>query len=314
LKEDEAKQQNIINIGIAMTKFGIKGYQNAKVTDRDKYYVPSAWYSVRKRTIGMAQSTLGFAFQSIQQNDSAFAYYEKAKKILGDEFYLIPNQSYYSLLLSQNKKAQAFEEAKKALNLASYYKDMFVKVLRNAADTPEKEKEAEEIIKKHKTNFAETREKEIASNFLAKPERAKDFTLTDLNGNAISLTSLKGKVVIVEFWDTYCGWCLKSFEKLQPFYEKHKTDSSFVFLTINTNPPSDAKVNNVKDYMKEHKFTFPVLIDPENKVVSAYKLFGTPQTLVINSAGEIVYKESGYGGPTIAADLEKIIYKVKETK
>ena len=314
LKEDEAKQKNIISIAISMTKFGIKGYQNAKVTDRDNYYVPSAWYSVRKRTIGMAQSTIGFAFQSIQQNDSAFAYYEKAKKILGDEFYLIPNQSYYSLLLSLNKKAQAFEEAKTALSLESYYKDMFVKVLRNAADTPEKEKEAEEIIKKHKTNFAETREKEIASNFLTKPENAKDFSLTELNGKLISLSALKGKIVILEFWDTYCGWCLRSFEKLQPFYEKHKNDTSFVFLTINTNPPSDAKVNNIKDYMKEHKFTFPVLIDPENKVVSAYKLFGTPQTLVLNSAGEIVYKESGYGGPTIAADLEKIIYKVKETK
>ncbi|MFA7420187.1 MAG: TlpA disulfide reductase family protein [Melioribacteraceae bacterium] len=311
LKEEDGKQKNIIRIAISMAKFGIKGYQNAKVTERDRYEIPSGWYSQRKNSLGLANFSLGFAFQSIQQNDSALAYYEKAKRILGNDFYSNPDQSYYSLLLSLNKKAQAFEEAKKALNLASYYKDMFIKVLRNAADTPEKEKEAEEIIKKHKTNFAETREKEIASNFLTKPESAKDFRLSELNGSLVSLSALKRKIVILEFWDTYCGWCLKSFEKLQPFYEKHKNDTSFVFLTINTNPPSDAKESNIKDYMKEHKFTFPVLLDPENKVVSAYKLFGTPQTLVINRGGEIVYKESGYGGPTIAEDLERIVEKVK---
>lgn len=314
LKEDEEKLRAKINISIAMTNFGIKGYQNAKVSDRDKYEVPSAWYSQRKGNIGMAYCNLALAHQVLNQVDSAFAKYEIAKRILGNEFYFFGGQTYFSLLLSLNKNQKAFDEAKVALSLSPYNKEVYYKILRNASDTPQREKEAEELIKKYKTNFAGVRQKEIASNFLTKPESAKDFSLAELNGNLISLSSLKGKVVIIEFWDTYCGWCLKSFEKLHPFYEKHKNDSDFVFVTINTNPPSDAKVNNIKDYMKEHKFTFPVLIDAENKVVSAYKLFGTPQTLVINRAGDIIYKESGYGGPTIAGDLEKIIDKVKETK
>jgi len=314
LSDDDTKLRNIIQMASDMTKYAIAGYQGMDVSERAADEILSAWFKQRERIIGMAYTNFGLAKFLTGDFDSALYYYDKSKKMLGDEYYLEVDEAYYTMLIKIGKNTFAFEEAKKALVLGCYNKELLHQVLRVVADTPAMEKETDEIIVNDKSSSAKEREKEINRNFFSPPRDAIDFTLSDLNGNQINLASLKGKIVILEFWDTYCGWCLKSFEKLQPFYNGHKNDKDILFLTINTDPGSKEKGENINRYMSEHKFKFPVLFDEDNKVVSSYKLNGIPQTLVIGKDGKVHYKEAGYGGPTIAEDLEKVITRINKEK
>ncbi len=314
--DNETKFKNIVQIAIDMTYYAIAGYKRMDVSERDVYETPSSWYKERQRFIGLAYGNIGAAKFLVNDFDSAMYYYNTSKKILGNDFYLGGDEAYYTMLIETGKSQYAFEEAKKALELKCGNIELLHQVLRVASETPAMEKEADEIIGKGKSSSAEDRGKEISRNFFTPPRDAIDFTLPDLNGKRINLASMKGKIVILEFWDTYCGWCLKSFEKLQPFYNKHKNDTDIIFLTINTNPSSDEKIKRrtVQEFLFEHKFNFPVLIDNQNIVASAYKLHGVPQTLVIGRDGKVHYRESGYGGPTIAKDLEQVVAKIKQNK
>jgi thiol-disulfide isomerase/thioredoxin len=111
---------------------------------------------------------------------------------------------------------------------------------------------------------------------------ASKFTLVDLNGNKVSLDSLKGKTVVVDFWATWCGPCKASFPAMQKLVERHKDD----------------KKQNAADFIKKSPYTFHVLLDNDNKVVSAYKVGGIPTKFVIDKNGVTRFMAIGFDGNT----------------
>ncbi|HXH61499.1 MAG TPA: TlpA disulfide reductase family protein [Fimbriimonadaceae bacterium] len=114
-------------------------------------------------------------------------------------------------------------------------------------------------------------------------ERAKlDFTLTDISGKEWTLSSLKGRVVLVNFWATWCPPCRKEMPDLEVLYNRFK-DQGLVVLSI-----SDEKPETVRPYIAEHKFTYPILLDPGRKVNSAFKIDSIPKNFVYNREGRIV--------------------------
>lgn len=112
--------------------------------------------------------------------------------------------------------------------------------------------------------------------------RAKvDFTLTDLNGKTWSRSSLKGKVVIVNFWATWCPPCRKEMPDLEELVKMFKGE--LVVLSI-----SDEERKVVEPFIAEHKYTFPVLLDPGRKVHEAYKVDSIPKNFIYDREGKLV--------------------------
>jgi peroxiredoxin len=109
-----------------------------------------------------------------------------------------------------------------------------------------------------------------------------DFTLTDLSGTKWNLKSLRGKVVLVNFWATWCPPCRKEMPDLQSLYNRFK-DQGFVILAI-----SDEKGATVKPYLAEHNVTYPVMIDPGDKVNKLFQVVGIPKSFVYNREGKMV--------------------------
>jgi peroxiredoxin len=109
-----------------------------------------------------------------------------------------------------------------------------------------------------------------------------DFTLTDLQGKSWHLADLRGKVVLVNFWATWCPPCRKEMPDLQALYDKFK-DQGFVVLAI-----SDEDAAKVKPFITERKIGYPVVLDPGRKVNTLYEVAGIPKSFVYDREGKIV--------------------------
>ena len=109
-----------------------------------------------------------------------------------------------------------------------------------------------------------------------------DFTLADLQGKPWHLQDLRGKVVLVNFWATWCPPCRKEMPDLDALYSKYK-DQGFVVLAI-----SDEETAKVAPYITEHKISYPVLLDPGRKVNDAFIVEGIPKSFVYDRGGKMV--------------------------
>ena len=109
-----------------------------------------------------------------------------------------------------------------------------------------------------------------------------DFTLSDIEGKSWHLRDLKGKVVLVNFWATWCPPCRKEMPDLQALYDKYK-GQGLVVLSI-----SDEEAAKVNPFVAERKITYPVLLDPGRKVNDAFVVEGIPKSFVYDREGKLV--------------------------
>jgi peroxiredoxin len=109
-----------------------------------------------------------------------------------------------------------------------------------------------------------------------------DFTLADLQGKEWHLRDLKGKIVLLNFWATWCPPCRKEMPDLQALYEKYK-DQGFLVLSI-----SDEEAAKVVPFISERKISYPVLLDPGRKVNDAFQVMGIPKSFVYDREGKLV--------------------------
>lgn len=109
-----------------------------------------------------------------------------------------------------------------------------------------------------------------------------DFTLTDLQGRTWKLSDLRGKVVLVNFWATWCPPCRKEMPDLDALYQRFK-DQGLVILAI-----SDEELEKVKPFIAERNISYPVMLDPGRKVTELFEIDGIPKSLVYNRSGKLV--------------------------
>lgn len=121
--------------------------------------------------------------------------------------------------------------------------------------------------------------------------RAPDFTLGSIQGDSISLSALRGKVVVVEFWATWCPPCRESIPDLNKIYEKFR-GRNFELLAISVDKGGDAP-SSLKAFVNEYGVMYPVLWDDKN-VNSLYNVSGIPVMFIIDKEGYVVKKHTGF--------------------
>ncbi|MEP7372810.1 MAG: TlpA disulfide reductase family protein [Chitinophagaceae bacterium] len=127
-------------------------------------------------------------------------------------------------------------------------------------------------------------------------ETAPSFALLDLSGNKVDIANLKGKVVVVDFWATWCGPCKASFPGMQKMVNKYSENPDVKFIFVDTWERGETKEKNAGDFITSNKYSFHVLMDNDDKVVTDYKVDGIPTKFVIDKEGKIRFKAIGFDG------------------
>jgi thiol-disulfide isomerase/thioredoxin len=118
---------------------------------------------------------------------------------------------------------------------------------------------------------------------------APDFVLDSNTGKPIQLSGLKGQVVMMNFWATWCGPCRQEMPLLESIYKQYK-DKGFTLLGVNVEP--DPKLAD--DWLKKSPVSFPVLYDVKSDVSTLYKVAGMPSTVFIDKKGFVRVVHRGY--------------------
>jgi peroxiredoxin len=149
-----------------------------------------------------------------------------------------------------------------------------------------------------------------ASNLteLSRKAIAKEFSLPDLDGNVHNLSSYRGKVVLINFWATWCPPCRQEMPSMQRVWEKFR-DRGFVILALDVGEDDET----ILPFVMEHDLDFPVLLDQDSKVVKKWPVRGLPTSFLLDTKGRLVYRAIG-GREWDDSAFEKIILKLLEEK
>ncbi|MFQ5636222.1 MAG: TlpA disulfide reductase family protein [Gammaproteobacteria bacterium] len=121
------------------------------------------------------------------------------------------------------------------------------------------------------------------------PMAAPDFVLPDAHGTAVRLSDLKGQVVMINFWASWCGPCRQEMPLLEAIHRKYER-LGFTLLGVNVEEnPADAQA-----WLADRPVSFPVLYDPANAVSKQYDVVAMPSTVLIDRRGRVRYLHHGY--------------------
>lgn len=144
---------------------------------------------------------------------------------------------------------------------------------------------------------------EIQKDSNKKLPQAATFSFTDSNGKAATTADLRGKVVFINFWASWCPPCRAEMPSLENLYQKLKADDRFVFLFMN----EDGDKNKGIQYLKKSHFAIPLFYSSGNVPREIFS-GSLPTTVVLDKEGKIVLKHQGMAG----YDTESFIRQLKE--
>lgn len=134
---------------------------------------------------------------------------------------------------------------------------------------------------------------------------APDFTITTIDGDTVTLSELRGQIVLVNFWGTWCGPCRREMPEFQNVYEEYG-EEGFTILAL-------AKLQNdtfedVVDFRDEFSLTFPIAVDEDDVVTDQYNIISQPSTLILDEDGVIAFRSFGI---VLESQVTEVINEIK---
>ena len=150
-------------------------------------------------------------------------------------------------------------------------------------------------------------EEEQESPPVAAGGKAANFKIEALDGSTVSLEQLKGKVVFLNIWATWCGPCREEMPSMETLYDELRPNRDFVMLAVSQDTKGRLVV---APYVEKNGYHFKVLLDPENQVGEAYDVSGVPETFIIDREGRIVAHHMGafdWSRPDVKDALKQLL-------
>ncbi len=294
------REQAELNVAEALATRGVRleqaetlareGLRDARVPlerDRSEFTDEEFAKAVKFRT-GMAQSTLGWALLRLKKLTEAGPHLREAIRLYPDNASARHHLGKWYEAMGQSAKAEeqyaagmAKERAPKTDNLdalRAFYQ-------RRHHDSSEG---WETYVAALREGTASKEKRKVLASRIAPARRVHPFALKDLTGQTVSLASLKGKVVVVKFWGTWCAPCVGEMPEFQKVVDHYANDPNVAIVTID----SDRDPALPREFMNKNKYRFPVLLD-DGWITSATKVHSYPTTWFLTADGRVAFEKSG---------------------
>ena len=136
---------------------------------------------------------------------------------------------------------------------------------------------------------------------------APDFRLANRAGGEVSLAALRGQVVMINFWASWCGPCRQEFPALDAVYRKYKP-MGFTLVGINV----ESEKADAERFLGQRPVTFPILFDPDNRVSGSYGVKAMPTTVLVDRQGRVRWQHMAYKPCDEAQYIEQIRAALRE--
>lgn len=124
---------------------------------------------------------------------------------------------------------------------------------------------------------------------LSEGDRAPEIGLRDLDGNQVTIASLRGKVVLVDFWASWCEPCAEEMPVLERLYQRYR-GQGFRVVAVS----QDRQVSNIRTFLQQHSVSFPIVHDANHAVAGRYSPPRMPSSFIIDRNGVVRHVHAGY--------------------
>jgi thiol-disulfide isomerase/thioredoxin len=289
-----------VDKAVGYAKTGVDILRRPGKNGKPSYLTDAQWERSNRTSLGMILDTYAFGLFKLNRLEDAAAAYEESYKLTdGKDNDINRRLIECSQKLGRTERVLALvkemmESGKGGEEAEGYYKTAYIQQHGS-------EKGLEDALAGLRRVAAKKSRDEILKDRINKP--ATDFSLKSLDGSTVTLAGLRGKVVVLDFWATWCGPCKYSFPFLQKVYNRYKGNDKVAILTLNTWERVAGKEREtlVRKFIEDNKYTFPVLFD-EN-MVEKYGVEGIPTKFIIDRTGKIQFKQIGAEGEEMLTKL-----------
>gem|GEM_PF-1629913 len=291
-------QDSTVEMGIEWSKVAISNAEKGLNMKKPIYLTEYEWLNSQDKLLGILYATNGsILFKNSNFKESrtslnkAFTYLKETSNSDLFEMLIMVNLELKDSLVAYEVSKEAIKAAKVNPRITEHHKQLYSVVNKNNKGyQAEFDKLKEESSKARRTFIAEQQLNAASPTGSVKT----------MDGKTVSLESLKGKVVLLDFWATWCGPCRSSFSTFQKLYEKYKNNPNVVIMAVNVWERSKNRKKTVVDFFKENnQYNFPVYMDEQDELVKKFGATGIPAKYYLDKNGVLQFTESGFEGPEL---------------
>jgi|DewCreStandDraft_2_1066082.scaffolds.fasta_scaffold00008_101 thiol-disulfide isomerase/thioredoxin len=303
------RQDSLLKLAQQYIEWAVRALETENLDAKPRYVAPCEYRWQLRELRGICHDTWGYVLYRMGRTEDAIEAFRQCEYLLGPFASGDMLEHLSEALMAAGRREESLAVARRAIASGRAIGPTVMRFLQSSADTAAIRAEYESLRKQARpAKLRRLRQEMLAQPLLEMQFRRNDGStfllgdavLTTLDGRQISLRQLKGKVVVLDFWATWCGPCRASMPSMQKLYEKYRSTSDVEILLVNCWERVDDRAEHVRKYLASNpSYTFPVVLDLRDEVVSGFGVTGIPTKFYLDRDGVVQFKEVGFPGADV---------------